>query len=398
MSVIVTGGEERIGLNVFKSLRKRGVDVTVSGDNKLSCAFYSKYTQNFFVYPRPESSINAYLEKMLEVTKKKRPEMIFPVNDSTLIPISKYREKFMRYTKLPIPDDETILETHNKTKTIKRAIENDIPVPDTHFPKTVKEVERLSMDLEYPVVIKPESSKIWVGNKIAGKMVSYANSPKELVEKYRLLYEMNKPPLIQKLVQGDGYGYFALMNHGDVRAFFMHKRIREFPPTGGGSSLRESVYVREVKSLGEKFLKDLGWHGVAMVEFKYDEKDKEFKLMEINGRFWGSLKLAIASGVDFPYLLYRMEKDGDIGKVSKYKTGVRCRWLVGDIYNLVSVMAGAYNKDVGKNFNRLQALKGFFSSRSKGMNYDILDKADLMPFMVNLIYSGGTIINKVRRG
>ena len=77
-------------------------------------------------------------------------------------------------------------------------------------------------------------------------------------------------------------------------------------------------------------LRSLKWHGVAMVEFKKDERDNEFKLMEINPKFWGSLALSIRCGVDFPYLAAQMAYTGDIKKAGAYKTGVRYRWLFPD--------------------------------------------------------------------
>jgi len=163
----------------------------------------------------------------------------------------------------------------------------------------------------YPVVVKGliESGKI-----------SYANSPQELSR-----LNLNDA-LIQEYIPGEGYGFFALFNQGRPRAIFMHKRIREYPITGGPSTVAESIYDDELKRQGLKLLKALKWHGVAMVEFKKDCRDGEFKLMEINPKFWGSLDLATAAGVDFPYLAARMAMDGDIEPLFSYKTGIRFRW------------------------------------------------------------------------
>lgn len=86
----------------------------------------------------------------------------------------------------------------------------------------------------------------------------------------------------------------------------MHKRIRELYTMGGPSTCAISVYDPKLLDYGLKILGALNWHGIAMVEFKKDSKDGTFKLMEINPKFWGSLDLAIASGIDFPYLLYKM--------------------------------------------------------------------------------------------
>jgi predicted ATP-grasp superfamily ATP-dependent carboligase len=141
-----------------------------------------------------------------------------------------------------------------------------------------------------------------------------------------LLTSLSDGFLLQEYIPGDGYGFFGLFNQGALRAIFMHKRLREYPITGGPSTVAESVYEPRLKELGLRILRLLNWHGAAMVEFRKDFRDNEYKLMEINPKFWGSLDLAIASGVDFPYLTCKMAVDGDVKPVFRYKVGVKFMW------------------------------------------------------------------------
>jgi predicted ATP-grasp superfamily ATP-dependent carboligase len=142
------------------------------------------------------------------------------------------------------------------------------------------------------------------------------------------------PFMIQEYVAGHGQGVFALYNHGKPLAFFAHRRLREKPPGGGVSVLSESIatdpgLVSHARSLLDK----VGWHGVAMVEFKVAADGTPY-LMEINTRFWGSLQLAVDAGVDFPYLLYQLACGENPEPVDSYKTGIRLRWLLGDLDSL----------------------------------------------------------------
>ena len=84
-----------------------------------------------------------------------------------------------------------------------------------------------------------------------------------------------------------------------------------------------------------------------MVEFKKDTRDGQFKLMEINPKFWGSLDLAIAAGVDFPYLAARMAAEGDIDPVEDYRVGVRFRWVFDDAMRTLAAPGdlGAFVRD-----------------------------------------------------
>jgi predicted ATP-grasp superfamily ATP-dependent carboligase len=146
--------------------------------------------------------------------------------------------------------------------------------------------------------------------------------------------------LIQEFVEGEGTGYFALMRHGELRAEFAHRRIRDVHPTGSGSAVRESVPVDpEIRRSSLAILSALRWHGVAMVEYR-QKAGSPAVFMEVNGRFWHSLALPCYAGVEFPALLAHMAEQGDVEPSIAYHSGCRCRWLLGDARHLVEVWKG----------------------------------------------------------
>ena len=118
--------------------------------------------------------------------------------------------------------------------------------------------------------------------------------------------------LVQEVVRGRGEGLFVLRWKGRTRAAFAHRRLREKPPWGGVSVLRESIPVDPDRlRLTEAMLDRIGFDGPAMAEFKVDGETAN--LIEINGRLWGSLQLAIDSGVDFTVLLLSALPGEDTG-------------------------------------------------------------------------------------
>jgi hypothetical protein len=121
-----------------------------------------------------------------------------------------------------------------------------------------------------------------------------------------------------------GIGVSFLMKDGVARASFTHRRLLEFPETGGPSLVRESCHNQIAESAAQELLGALKWNGVAMVEFRIDSRTGKPVLMEINPRFWGSLPLAIACGVDFPKLLCDMYEFGDVAPSRAYQDGVGC--------------------------------------------------------------------------
>jgi predicted ATP-grasp superfamily ATP-dependent carboligase len=219
----------------------------------------------------------------------------------------------------------------------------NIPIPATQLVHTVDEALAVATDFNWPLVLKPQQSRIYRDQKtIESFQVSYAINLDDLAEQMRE-FEGCCSVLLQEYCEGIGYGVELLMWNGDVLSAFQHKRLREVPITGGASSFRESVALDdEMYEYSVKFLKSINWVGLAMVEFKKTNEGP--KLMEINGRVWGSIPLAIQSGVDFPaelaraYLKNSEEVDTTLG--NNYEVGVRARNLELDIIWMLSVIVG----------------------------------------------------------
>jgi biotin carboxylase len=140
---------------------------------------------------------------------------------------------------------------------------------------------------------------------------------------------------VTEYIDGDeNFSYAALVNRGNVKAFFMYREKREYPLTGGCASFATSSYDARVKEQCEKILRDLNWSGVAMMEFKIGT-DHEVYFMELNPKFWASLELAVVSGVNFPALLIRMARGENVGQ-PPYKIGVSFRWILEDTLHFLS--------------------------------------------------------------
>jgi hypothetical protein len=143
------------------------------------------------------------------------------------------------------------------------------------------------------------------------------------------------PLLLQRRIIGPGCGIFLLVWEGRTLATFAHRRLREFPPSGGASVLSESVLADPLLVSRSRALLDrFDWQGVAMVEYKIEAATGTPYLMEVNGRFWGSLQLAIDAGVDFPTLLISAATGRFVGPQPSYRPGVRLRSLWRDLLHL----------------------------------------------------------------
>jgi len=370
-SVFVTDGDQRKAIPIVRSLGKRGIEVTVGGNSKLSPSFFSKYCKRKVVYPSPEKEPDNFINFMLEYLRAFHHEVLFAIDEGTCELVTKYIEEFSKLTIVPLPSHEIYSKARDKGETLKLAMRLGIPCPVTYFPEDLAEVEALSKRLSPPLVIKPRVSS-------GSRGIVYVNSIDQLVSSYMKVHFGYPNPLIQEFIPsgGDAYGVEILMNKdSEPRAVFVHRRLREYPVKGGPSTLRESIEYPELAEMGVKLLKALNWFGVSMVEFKVDPRDGVPKLMEINPKFWGSIQLPIVSGVDFPYLLYKVAVEGDIAPIREYKIGVMCRWLLpGDILHFLS------------NKSRFNLQPSFFKFYDKNLYYDILSKEDPGPVLGTVAY------------
>jgi predicted ATP-grasp superfamily ATP-dependent carboligase len=186
-------------------------------------------------------------------------------------------------------------------------------------------------------VIKPSRSRLYLDGGWRRTSVSRVQSKEELIELIQGKPELQQPFMIQREIQGEGCGIFALCEQGEPKVLFAHRRLREKPPWGGVSTLRESVALDPLmKEYAMRLLRRLRWHGVAMVEFKREAGTGIPFLMEINGRFWGSLQLAVDAGIDFPILLVGLYKGGVIQPRQDFRIGIRSRWFLGDVDHLLA--------------------------------------------------------------
>ncbi|MEW6075875.1 MAG: ATP-grasp domain-containing protein [Candidatus Omnitrophota bacterium] len=321
--VLILDGFTKHSLAFVRSLGRQGVRITLGSPVKYtSLSFYSKFVNGFFRYPEPESNPEGFVAALLEEVKKSRYDAIFPLRDATTYLVSRHKKAFLAHTNAVVADFEQMEIAADKSKTISFVQGLGVAIPATRI---ISEKELLNLsESDFPAVLK-------LPMKSGG--VRYVNSMNELTSAYRQLRSeksvlSGRPVLLQEYIPGEGYGYFALCDRGRVLANFMHKRIREYPVTGGISTAAESIYDERLKSIGELILKKLPWSGVIMMEFKRDARDDTFKLMELNPKFWGSLDLAIASGVDFPLLAYRLATNEALHLPSGYHVGTKFRWLI----------------------------------------------------------------------
>ena len=393
MNAIVLDGEQRAALAVTRSLGRRGVKVFVGSEKGPSLASCSRYCANSFIYPSPYSDPSGFLQSLVGFAKSCGDTVLFPITDVTLTEILLHKGILPENLRVPFDSYEKYIQLTDKINLFRMAKELDVHVPptllSTDYDCGNPEIFRRKIsEFGFPVVIKSSVSKIRTDFGWIDSRVSYANSEESLRNILADDIYLKFPFLVQKRIHGPGVGIFFLMKEGEVLAKFAHKRIREKPPSGGVSVLSEGIDPpQEASEAAAKILGNFGWTGVAMVEFKIDLEKKVPALLEVNARFWGSLQLSIFSGVDFPYLLYRMARGENIVNPEGYTVGVQSRWELGDLdHLLIRLFKNSSNANVPLDQpKRLTLLKDFiFDCSRSSVRNEILQKGDAKPFIHEL--------------
>jgi len=344
MRILVLDGNQNQAVASVRSLADAGHEVLVGESSSWSKAGWSRFCRSSFEYPNPEKDSPGFIATISDVSKQRSGTLILPMTEATVLPISAQRDALLSIgARLVLPDHATVLRASNKEEMVRLAASIGIAIPKTIAVNNEDDIQRASESLKFPLVLKPRSSVESQPDgavRVTGRP-RYAKDPKELLARYQDLRSICSEVLAQEFVDGEGIGYFALMRHGELRAEFAHRRIRDVHPTGSGSAVRVGVAPDPtVREASLALLKSLVWHGVAMVEFR-QVQDQPPVFMEINGRFWNSLPLACYSGADFPARLAELAEKGDIEKMTAYRPGVVCRWFLGDCRHLFEVFRGA---------------------------------------------------------
>jgi predicted ATP-grasp superfamily ATP-dependent carboligase len=381
-TAIVLDSDQRSALAITRSLGQNGIRVINGEYRPRSLAGLSKFSKGHFTYPDPRANTELFLRAIESVVNDNKEALLLPVTDLTTNIVIGNRKRFGN-AKIPYPEQEPFEELTDKISLASTAKKLGIRVPRGWSIVSVTQAREIAEVIGYPVVIKPPRSEFCLSGKWQRTQVKIASSPIELSQILEQSFASGITQiLLQEFVPGHGAGIFALYNGGAPVGFFAHQRVREKPPSGGVSVVSESIAPDSVMlDWSRKLLESASWHGLAMVEYRVGQGGEIF-LMEINGRPWGSIQLAISAGFDFPYLLSRVA-DGQSVSAPDVRTGIRNRWLLGDLDHLLLSFRDKYrSKQSGPGYIGL--LKDFFNFDRATQEFEVFNFRDPLPFLLEL--------------
>lgn len=346
-TVLVTDGEQRAALAVVRSLGRAGHTVYVCSKSGRSLAGASRFATKEYRVADPLGAPDQFVSDVRTQLDRNHVDTLIPISEASLLALLPIRGD-LDGVLFPFADFDRFRAISDKAAVLAAAQQVGIAIPAQQRVDSAEEAGRLALDsLRYPIVVKPARSVAGGANTRQKFSVVHTADSDELLRVLREFDPQAYPLLLQQRVVGPGVGIFLLLWDDDEQhasrhpttlvAAFSHRRLREKPPAGGVSVYRESIPLDPTLASRSRALLDaFGWRGVAMIEYKVDAQTNVPYLMEINGRFWGSLQLAIDAGVDFPNLLIHAALGEHPTPITVYRTDVRSRWWWGDVDHLVT--------------------------------------------------------------
>jgi len=376
-AVLVLDGSTNTALACVRSLGRAGHTVFVASHGRWPLAGWSKYCRGRFRYPEATPTTFAAMRGWAH---ERGVRIVMPLTELTCQLCNAERDEWQaRGTIVGCAPDSIAISAFDKAETLRRAEACGVEIPPTRYPTSLDECREAAAALGYPCVVKPRFSIARNGDGfLPDRGIAYAASAAELVAPVLARRQGAHWPLIQGFVPGQGKGVFTVCDRGRPLAWFAHERLRDVRPSGSGSSLRRSVALDpRLRARAERLLREMRWHGPAMVEFRDDGIQPW--LMEVNGRFWGSLQLAIAAGCDFPRLWAQVLTDQPIDPSEPYREGVTMRWLWGDVKRFLYILAGPPAGYPGTYPSVAQGLRDLFGRQPPGTRLEDWDPHDPWP-------------------
>lgn len=397
---LILDAEQKSSLAAIRSLGARGIPVIAGSHHSTAMGLYSRYVHRRFRYPSPLRDRDNFVACILREAEAAGHPVLLAFSDSTLLPLADFPRGQQNWRWPLAPGNDCFQLAFDKGRTLELAESIGLGAPTTYNGTNRSGLTEFLRRHTFPLVVKPRHSVSWrhgtqgqVGVHLSPQ---FATSRQELDSSCdAILAQTGEFPLVQEYVRGEQASIQFLCDRGTVVAACANRRLRSSHPTGGPGVLKETVPLsyRGMADRARTLVAAVNWSGPIMVEFKIDDTTQIPMLMEINGRFWGSLPLAVLAGVDFPYLYYRLALGIEVAPTLAYSERVVSRHFIGDLRHLCSVLFRSDSMRPLTYPKRWRAVRDFLEL-PRDCKSDVVDFHDPAPALAEIVDTGTRLVSR----
>jgi predicted ATP-grasp superfamily ATP-dependent carboligase len=385
--VLVLDASYKQSVAIARSLAQVGLRVAM-GDSIVEFpawlahpVFRSRYSANTVVLPSYANDGAEFAEGVVDFVRANPTRVIIPTGDASISALISRREQLAALgSVLAVASDAALKVANDKERTLAIAAGLGIDQPTSIQIESIDDLPMAIAKLDFPFVLKPTVS--WTGQSAERvRPIEVVNEAEATTATERFL-AAGAHILAQQWACGRREGVTLFVVDDEVLASFAHLEHRTTPPLGGASVVRESIPMPEdILSASVRLVREIGLQGACEVEFRRDADGRPL-LMEINARSTGTIENAMAAGIDFPLMIWQWSTGLPVQGAAGYRSGVRMRWLRGDVRWLRENYGRAGRPD---SVSRTRALLIFGAEFARTWHYDFFDWRDPGPAMADVL-------------
>ena len=352
-------------------------------------SFRSRHSAHNAVFPSFATDAPAFADAVLAFVTEHPTRTVLPASDGSIAALIPRRGELAALgCRLALPPTEALTVANSKQHTLDVARNLGIDHPPTLLLESPDDIPAMLREFRFPLVLKPASS--WVHASMQRLQVAEVVNEVEAIRTARAFLAAGSLVLAQEWVGGRREGVTLFMADGEVTAAFAHLEHRTTPATGGASVVRESIALPEdINRASVQLVTAIGLEGLSEVEFRRDTAGRPY-LMEINARLAGPIETALNCGVDFPLMVWQWTTGGPIEPVDSYLTGLRMRWVRGDMRWLRDNWSRVGRPD---SMSRTRAMWTFLTEFARTPRVDCFDRRDLGPLLAEVLVTAAAVRN-----
>ena len=392
LDVLVADAAQRQGLVCARSLGRAGLAVGLVENRADAPAFHSRWCVAKAVVPDCATDADAFVDAVVSNAMRHGARVLLPLHDGSIHALRRRRTQVEQHVALALAAEGALDVAATKVKTLALASQLGIPIPRTIAAQSSSDVRFAAQELGFPMIVKPSTS--WVeaqqtGRRLACRLVVDLAEALRTVDAFA---QAGAESILQEWLNGAREAVSVFRAEGRIWARFAQVAHRMNPPVGGSSVVRESIPLQPaLVEAAEQLVDACDLDAYSEIEFRRDARG-EPRLMEINARLSASVEIAVRAGVDFPLLLHRWAAGEPLRPVPGFRTGVRMRWLGGDLAWLRQTLASRGRPEAEPT---LRAFGSFCGEFLRPSSYDYIDRGDLRPAVAA---AGAWAARAVRRG
>lgn len=326
ISILLADGGCRQTLPLAKAYKQLGYSVTTVNESKLDVGYSSSFPDHKLLISNAHGDIKAKADALKQIIGTGNYDVVVATSDDTAELLSLMKEECRGKAHFAVVDPDLFYMAYDKTNTMKVCMENGIPCPYTCF--GIEKIEDIPFDkLTYPIVIKPCMSHGAIG-------YHRLDDEQALLVCCKTIEKDLRHYVIQEYIPQTDIQYECAMlidRENQVKTACVFSKNRWFPVHGGSSTCNVTVDRPDIVESCARLLQAIHWRGAADVDLIQDPRDGKAKILEINPRLSGSVKIVLNAGVNIAEQIVQLALGETVSDYRAYQKDVRLRCIHTDL-------------------------------------------------------------------